>query len=216
MFWLGRYTERVYTALHLVRKCLDAMIDENENAYVNYCEKMGVPNVYSSPEDFAVRYLYDAQNPNSLNATLRSAYDNAIELREEIMSESLSYVQLSVAQMEKCATVHPKVGELQCITDYLLAFWGSVDERVFDRPVKALLNMGKWLECMELHLRFDYPPETLSEIYAALRLWVEQLDSVYDREMLDTLDALMNEFPEHADTAHRMAVLSCLNSLFAA
>ena len=29
LFWLGRYEERVYITLHLMRKCYDKMIDGN-------------------------------------------------------------------------------------------------------------------------------------------------------------------------------------------
>lgn len=27
LYWLGRYTERVYTSLHFLRRCYDRMID---------------------------------------------------------------------------------------------------------------------------------------------------------------------------------------------
>jgi hypothetical protein len=46
--------------------------------------------------------MYDPQNRVSV-AGLESANDNAIVLREEIKSESLSYIQMSLCYIKECA-----------------------------------------------------------------------------------------------------------------
>lgn len=45
LFWLGRYTERVYTSLKLTRDILDADVDGTEADYAGYCRKTGIPNI---------------------------------------------------------------------------------------------------------------------------------------------------------------------------
>ena len=39
LLWLGRYTERAYFSLHVLRKYHDKMIDEDDTAYKMYCLK---------------------------------------------------------------------------------------------------------------------------------------------------------------------------------
>ena len=90
LFWLGRYTERVYTSLHILRKCYDQMIDGNTVGYNNYYKTMNINNRYSDIQEFTSGLFYDRTNPSSLISGIESANDNAILLREEIMSETLS------------------------------------------------------------------------------------------------------------------------------
>ena len=46
LYWLGRYTERVYTTLNIFNKCFDRMLDSDENAYQNLCCRLDIPNIY--------------------------------------------------------------------------------------------------------------------------------------------------------------------------
>src|SRR5574344_2553676 len=84
LYWLGRYTERVYTSLHLLRRCYDQMIDGNPKDYENYYHTMDVSHRYKDLESFKLGLMYDHENPASLIRSLESANDNAIVLREEI------------------------------------------------------------------------------------------------------------------------------------
>lgn len=158
LYWLGRYTERVYISLHLLRCYYDKMIDGEPKEYEEYYQKLDTSNPYPDMESFRMGYMYDDKNPCSLVSGLMAANDNAIVLREEIMSETLSYVELSLAYIRKSAEKKDgNITDLQPITDYLLAFWGSVDERVFDERVRNFLRIGKLVENMDMHIRFDYP-----------------------------------------------------------
>ena len=40
LFWLGRYEERVYITLHLMRKCYDKMIDGEMEDYRPFWQKL--------------------------------------------------------------------------------------------------------------------------------------------------------------------------------
>ena len=59
LYWLGRYTERVYTTLKIFAKSFDQMIDSTEDVYPDYCEALDIPNIYLSKEDFLKRYPFE-------------------------------------------------------------------------------------------------------------------------------------------------------------
>lgn len=214
LFWLGRYAERVYTSLHLVRKYLDKMIDSDFSCYKNFCAALGVADEFSSAEDFRSRYLYDEQCPMSLISTMRYAFDNAIELREEIKSENLSYIELALNTLRQCATTSAKTGALQPVTDDLLAFWGGLEERIPSQEAKDLLRFGRMLESLDLHIRFHYSPKRIKDIYTSIPAYAKRLSDVYDHEQYDRLEELM-EGPADTESADfRCLVLAAINTLF--
>ena len=101
LFWLGRYVERVFTTLRVFSEYYDKMIDKDENAYVDFCNKLGIENTYSYKQEFITKYLFDENDPNSVMSNLLCAYDNAVVMRNEISSETLSYIQMAVNYMEQ-------------------------------------------------------------------------------------------------------------------
>jgi hypothetical protein len=137
------------------------IIDVDTNSYQIFCEKLGVENKYCNSEEFLCRYLFDKTDGNSLISAITHAYNNAIVLREDIKSETLAYIQLSISRMEDCAARNADVNELQPITDSIMAFWGAVDERIFRRDIRNMIKAGWYLETLDLHIRFDYPYQRL-------------------------------------------------------
>ena len=129
------------------------MIDGKPKEYEEYYQKLDTSNPYPDKESFWIGYMYDDKNPCSLMSGLTAANDNAIVLREEIMSETLSYIELSLSYIRKSAEKKDdNITDLQPITDYLLAFWGSIDERVFDERVRNFLRIGKLVENIDMHI----------------------------------------------------------------
>mgnify|MGYP003595176586 FL=1 len=63
LYWLGRYTERVYTSLHLLRRCYDKMIDGSTDEYEMYYHTMDVADTYPDIEAFKLGLMYDSHNP---------------------------------------------------------------------------------------------------------------------------------------------------------
>lgn len=128
------------------------MIDGKPKEYEEYYQKLDTSNPYPDKESFRIGYMYDDKNPCSLMSGLTAANDNDIVLREEIMSETLSYIELSLSYIRKSAEKKDdNITDLQPITDYLLAFWGSIDERVFDERVRNFLRIGKLIENIDMH-----------------------------------------------------------------
>lgn len=194
LYWLGRYTERVYISLHLLRRYYDKMIDGKPKEYEEYYQKLDISNPYPDKESFRIGYMYDDKNPCSLMSGLTAANDNAIVLREEIMSETLSYIELSLSYIRKSAEKKDdNITDLQPITDYLLAFWGSIDERVFDERVRNFLRIGKLVENIDMHIRFDYPFYRIQEVFESLKLCAETEEGIFDPMILEHLNELLRE-----------------------
>ena len=77
LYWLGRYTERVFTTLKTLQKLYDRTID-NRSGYAEYLGYFGLSDSYGSNRDFFRSFLYDSTNPNSVAYSLERAYDNGI------------------------------------------------------------------------------------------------------------------------------------------
>lgn len=214
LFWLGRYAERVYTSLHLVRKYLDKMIDSDSDCYRMFCNQLGIPDIYTSAEDFRCRFLYDEESQMSLITSMRRAFDNAIELREEIKSENLSYIELALNTMRKCSNTNAKCDELQPVTDNLLAFWGGLEERMSSREAKDLLRLGRQLESLELHIRFQYDMEHIRSIYDTIDAYISRLPEVYSKQYYAELNSLMRSSYDTSSAEFRNHMITAINSLF--
>ena len=52
LYWLGRYTERVYTTLRLYFKGFDTMLDEIGDSYQDFCKSIDIPDIYTDKVDF--------------------------------------------------------------------------------------------------------------------------------------------------------------------
>ncbi len=161
LYWLGRYTERVYTTIRMYFKTFDTMIDDKEDAYVRFCNAVDIPNIYADRDDFQKNYAFDAENPDSIISNLNRAYDNAIVLRDSITTEALSYVQLALYEMNKAAASDAPLFELQHVLDVLLAFWGIVDDRIDSEQVRNIVKAGKRIERIDIYARLGVKPGEL-------------------------------------------------------
>ena len=81
LYWLGRYTERVYTTLRIFFHLYDRLIEQPEGLYREYCERLNIPDIYTSNRQFVHSYLFGEDNPDSVLSNMKRAYDNAIVLR---------------------------------------------------------------------------------------------------------------------------------------
>lgn len=187
LYWLGRYTERVYTTIRMYFKSYDTMIDELADSYGEFCSLIDIPNIYTSKEDFIKRYPFDPENPDSIISNLNRAYDNAIVLRESISSEALSYIQLTIYEMNKAALSSSPLLEMQHILDYLLAFWGIIDDRIDSEQIRNIIKAGKRIERLDLYARFGEDREKLVREVHRLIPRVENSGLSYDPEKLKIL-----------------------------
>ena len=207
LYWLGRYVERGYLMLHLMRKAYDEVIDVpvGETPYSDFLTKI---NGYSC-STFTTSYqmmqqIYDEKNPTSLRAVIERMMDNAIVLRPEIYSESFSYVELCRNKIRKEAKKgEMNITDLQPITDWLLAFWGSVSERLHGRTY-YLLTIGRLVERLDVCLRFEYKQYRIIETWNSLVKYMDFCPDLYDEIQASRLDEILNSEYDRNEVLSRL------------
>lgn len=192
LYWLGRYSERVYGILRLYSKSYDELIDGFGDSYVDFCNSIDIPNIYESKEDFETNYAFNTDNPDSIFSNLYRAYDNAIELRDEIGSEALSYIQLCIYEMKKARISKAPLIEMQNVIDYLLAFWAIADDSMPSEQARNMIKAGKRIEKIDLWARLGKPQAELSREVNRLIPRVEKCGLNYSKENLALLKDLVN------------------------
>lgn len=193
LYWLGRYEERVYLSLHMLRKCYDAMIDGKPEDYNRFWHILDVNGIYNSTDEFTIGMMYDEKNPASIISAQTAALDNAMMLRNYIATETQAFLEMSLALLKrKKEQKETNITELQSVTDWSLAFWGSAEERVEHRKVMLLMILGRKIECLDMLIRFEYPYERIIKQYENLVTHLEEPD-MYDDHVLAQIDVLMNK-----------------------
>ena len=159
LFWLGRYTERVFSTLRALEKLYDSSIDGRPEEYVEFLADFGLSDTYGSTKGFFDSFIFEKENLSSVAASLERAYDNGIVLREEISTEALSFLQLAIDTLEKAKSSSKGLRlSLLPLEDILFGFWGCVSENVYDYEIRTILFCGKSVERLDLYFRFrsDY------------------------------------------------------------
>ena len=193
LFWLGRYSERVYTSARLFADSFDRMIDTDMDDYAVFCRRLDIPNIYGSKEDFCARYISDEDDPNSIYSNLMRAYDNAIVLRNEIGSEPITYIQLSVYDMKKSRVMRAPLVGLQKVEDDILAFWGIVDDMIEDENMRNIIKVGKRVERLDLYGRLRADRADIVREVHRLAGRIARTNLHYDEKNLKELKKLAEE-----------------------
>ncbi|MDD6812325.1 MAG: alpha-E domain-containing protein [Lachnospiraceae bacterium] len=192
LFWLGRYSERVYTTLRIYSNSFDSMIDEIVDSYQEFCRMIDIPDIYGSKEAFKERYPFDEENPDSILSNLTRAYDNAIVLREEIGSETLSYIQLAIYEMNKAKISRAPLIEMQRVIDNILAFWGMADDSIDSEKVRNIIKTGKRIERIDLYARLGMGLVELTREINRMAYRIERCGMKYDVQKIEHLKELVN------------------------
>lgn len=158
LFWLGRYAERAFTTMHVLEILYDRGIDSNPDSYTEYLTSLGFENTFSDGVEFFESFIFDKDNPGSVASSLSRAYDNGIVLREEISTESLSFLQMAMDNLDE-ARDNGKSLRLAMlpIQDILYGFWGCINDHIFHNEIINIMYCGKYVERLDLYLRLDYP-----------------------------------------------------------
>lgn len=181
LYWLGRYTQRVYTTLQRYSRGFDEMLDLDYHFYEKYCEKLNIPNIYTDYENFIMSYCYETENPDSIVSNLYRAYDNALILRDYISSEALAYIHLAQFQLKAAKISDAPLIELQAVEDNLLSFWGIVDDSIDDVVVRNLIKLGKKVELLDLKLRFDEDRKEIKRVFEQLDFYLHRVNIEYSK-----------------------------------
>lgn len=215
LFWLGRYEERVYITLHLLRKCHDKMIDGELEDYWPIWQKLDTTGAYQTIEEFTFGIMYDDTNPSTVMAAQTKAMDNAILLREDILSETLSYLEMSLALLKECRKKQEKnVICLQPVIDWSLAFWGSAQQRLQNHKALYIMSIGRNVENLDMQLRFDYSYERVALAYDSLKRYCKQMPNIVDEDIEGELNNLIiKERFNLNDMEYKNKLLKLINQL---
>ncbi len=192
LYWLGRYSERVYTTLKLFSLSFDTLIEQYGEDHKSFCESLEIPDIYRDKDDFIDRYAFSLEDPNSIISNLHRAYDNAIELREEIGSETLSFIQIAIYEMNSAKRSEAPLLYFQKITDALLAFWGCVDDQIDDENTRNILKIGKRVERLDLYARLKKARASIRREVNRLAGRISRTDLIYAPEDVQKLKELID------------------------
>lgn len=157
LFWLGRYSERVFTTLKVFYEVCDKAKDSFAPALYQFCKTLDIAYTEDEgTEDLIARVLYDKTDPSSVCASMRAAFSNALVLRPELGTDVTSHIELAFTSLKTTKEPDIRLVGHREVGDNLLAFWGSVEDSVESSEAKALLFFGKYVERVELWSRFGY------------------------------------------------------------
>lgn len=168
LFWLGRYSERVYTGLRSLELDLSA-------------------------GDKAKNLCFDEANPETISYSLARAYDNAIVLRDEIGTETFSYIQLAVYEMKNAKRSGTPLLPLQKVIDNIAAFWGMADDIIEDEHARGIIKLGKRIERVDLYSRMNAESENIRREIRRLTYRIAKTGLRYDAERVKRLNELAKE-----------------------
>ncbi|MBQ7535769.1 MAG: alpha-E domain-containing protein [Stomatobaculum sp.] len=192
LYWLGRYSERVYTTLKLFSASFDTLIEQYGGDHKGFCESLEIPDIYADKDDFIDRYAFSPEDPNSIISNLNRAYDNAIELRDEIGSETLSFIQIAIYEMNNAKRSEAPLLYFQKITDAILAFWGCVDDQIDDENTRNIIKIGKRIERLDIYARLRKDRIALKREIHRLSGRIVRTDLIYKKGNLEKLEELVN------------------------
>lgn len=184
LYWLGRYSERVYTTIGLFERSFDGLIEQYGGDHREFCKSLEIPDIYFDKDDFIEKYAFSLEDPNSIMSNLRRGYDNAIELRDEIGSECLAFIQMAIYEMERAYRSEAPGLFFQKVTDYLLAFWGCVDDQIDDENTRNIIKIGKRVERLDLYARLGRSREEIQREIDRLSGRIDRTDLIYRKEQL--------------------------------
>lgn len=190
LFWLGRYMERVKTTLRVSGDVYDTLLDGAVDVH-RICALLTIPDIYDDADDFIGRYMFDADDPNSVISNLNRAFDNAIVMRDLLQSGLLAYVQLAVDAMLAASRSQSPMLEEQEAIDYLYAFWGALDDYMPDVHARYTVRLGASVEQLDLALRLREPDEVIAAELERLRHRLDRAGVSYDAAALARIGALV-------------------------
>lgn len=180
LYWLGRYTERVFTTLSLFFPFYNHVMDTDVEAFRPVAHALDLPEDFADFDGFVRSFLYDASDPNSVRSAANAGFYNATVLRPELGSRLLQYIELALSNLSDAAE-HSLAGDSilnhRDVTDALLAFWGGIENSAADPAFKALVFIGKYIERLDLYSRFKLPVEMMDAPVIKLKDFLSRLSN---------------------------------------
>ncbi|RYQ08398.1 A circularly permuted ATPgrasp [Bifidobacterium pseudolongum subsp. globosum] len=189
LYWLGRYSERVFTTLNTFLPFYDRVMDTDVDAFRPFARALDLPQDFADFDTFITSFLYDSENPDSIRSAIRCAFTNAVPLRPELGSRLLQYIELAMGGIDDAAVHSSHADDLydhRDIADLILSFWGGIEDSQIDAPLKALLFLGKYLERVDLYTRFELSEQEIAAPLRKMTTYLQVLDGLQAPECLES------------------------------
>ena len=95
----------------------------------------------------------------------------------------------------------------------MLSLWGSIEERVLNDYVLAILMVGKIIEQIDIRVRFDYPFDRVELLYERLKTHLRYVPYIFDVEVIEQIDKLLTAKEYCHEAFYKDRLLSLLNSI---
>lgn len=216
IYWLGRYTERVFTTLKSLERLYDKVIDRDPEHYKKYLECFGLDDIYGDYKSFFHSFIFDRNNSCSAAYSLERAYDNGIVLREEISTEALAYLQLGKDKLKSAEnTTQGLVVALMPLEDILNGFYGSFIDHVYNEEIRDIFLCAKSVERVELYIRLKYRTEKIISEFERMCEFLKRIPENtpyrYDETILENLkESVYSESFKY----QRFSAISLISRLF--
>jgi uncharacterized circularly permuted ATP-grasp superfamily protein len=181
LYWLGRYSERVYTTIRQFFPFYDLVMDTEVEAFRPFAHALDLPDDFDDFDAFIHSFLYDENNPDSVRSAVQSAFNNVVVLRPELGSNLVQYIEMAVKSITAAAHGDLKSENIyrqRDITDNMLCLWGGIEDSPLDPVLKAFLFIGKYLERVDLYTRFGLPAQRLDPPLKKLSAYAAMLDAL--------------------------------------
>lgn len=216
IYWLGRYTERAFTTLKALERLYDKVIDRDPGHYKKYLECFGLNDTYGDYKKFFRSFIFDKNNSCSVKYSLERAYDNGIELREEISTDALAYLQLAKDKL-KSAENAPQglVVALMPLEDILYGFYGCFTDHVYSEEIRDIFLCARYVERVELYIRLKYRPEKIISEFGRMCEFLERIPENspyrYNKNILENLKQIIYS---ESFSGQEFSAISLISRLF--
>ena len=131
------------------------------------------------------------------------------------MSETLSYLEMSVALLKKCSDKQEtNVMTLQPVIDWSLAFWGAAEQRLMNHKALYIMMIGRNIENLDMLIRFEYSYERIAQAYDSVKHYSRLLPGLLDDHIECQLDSLIiREKFNLSDFEYKNKLLAFVNQL---
>ena len=121
------------------------------------------------------------------------AFDNAVVIRGELGTYTLSYIQMALDVLKgEGGKADAPAYDLQQVIDYLNAFWGCMDDQTEDEECRNIIKCGKYLERLDLYMRLGYSAKAIDKEFSKFENRLHRVRLPYRRENEDRLREIIS------------------------
>ena len=181
MYWLGIYLERVETTLNHINKAYDDIIDVDKDAGVKLYKNFSIDLEYSDAVDFLDKAIRGDHSAN-LAEILKNARENAIIGREYIESSAFGeIIELNETAQKISKSITPiDYKDIDYALSLISEIRGAQTKRGDRNVSDYFLQLGKLVEELDFHIRFENDPTMKSIITQEITTVITRLNPELD------------------------------------